>query len=192
MKGSTILLVVVLIGFTGCDLREREEALQMREAALNEREQQLLLKEKTLQVKEEELSKRQQLLDSTRNSDTTHLVNPALVGNWSVKMTCTEATCPGWAVGDTKTEQWNFTYTQSTLVVKAMASDKLVRVYSGFYTGSTVELVEEKPVSDTLNTTKTVIRLHFVDDTHLEGQREIIHQSECRVVYGLQLQKINP
>lgn len=192
MKGFFVTLLAVGLVAPGCDLREREEAVQKREAVLNEREQQLLLKEKTLQVKEEELGRRQLRIDSTRNLDTTHLVNPALAGNWAVKMTCTEATCPGWAVGDTKTEQWNFTYTQNTLVVKAMANDKLVRVYTGFYNGTTAELAEQRAKTDSLNKTKTTLRMRLVDDTHLEGQREIIREGECRVVYGLQLQKNNP
>lgn len=187
MKGIFIPLAVFVLCMAGCDIRQREEVLQQREAALNEKEQQLLVKEKTLQVKEEALLRREQRLDSTLKTDTTHLVNPALVGRWEVKMVATETTCPGSAVGDTKTETWDFAYQGNIIVVKAIVSEKLVRVYTGFYTGNTIELVEE--VTNSQVTSKMVIRLRIVDDTHMEGQREIVRQGDCRVLYALQLQK---
>lgn len=191
MKGLVFLLLVILCCTAGCDLRKREEALQTKEAMLNEKEQQLSLKEKTLQVKEEELRKREQHLDSTMKTDTTYLVNPALVGKWDVKMTCTETTCPGSAVGDTKTEEWEFSYEGNTIVVKAIVSEKLVRIYTGFYTDNTIELVEEKAGTNNNVSTKMVIRLRVIDNTHLEGQREIVRENDCRVVYALQLVKQN-
>lgn len=191
MKGFCIFLLALLLFTTGCDLRQREEALQKKEAILNDREQSLLLREKTLQLREEEVLKREQHLDSTMKQDTTRLVQPALIGRWDVKMTCTEATCPGSAIGDTKTEVWEFSYAGTTLMVKAIASEKLVRVYTGFYTGNTIELVEERPGTDSEGSTKMVIRLRLSDDTHMEGQREIIRENDCRVVYSLQLQKQN-
>lgn len=189
MKGFGILLLVLLLGTSGCDLRKREEALQQKEAALNAREQQLSLREKTLQVKEDELLKREQQLDSTLKTDSTHLVNPALIGRWDVRMVCTETTCPGSAVGDTKTEVWDFSYEGNTIVVKAVVSEKLVRVYTGTYNGNTIELVEE--ITTGATSSKMVIRLRIIDPAHMEGQREIVRENECRVLYALQLQKLN-
>lgn len=187
MKGLVICLLLFFL--SGCDTREREVALQKKENLLNEREQQLLLKEKTLQAKEDEVNKRRQQLDSTTKADTVHKVVPMLAGAWQVKMTCTETTCAGSAVGDTKTEQWIFLYQGTTLLVKAMAGEQLVRVYSGFYTNDAIELAEDKSSTATQTAAKMTIRLRMVDDTHLEGQREIVRENDCRVVYALQLQK---
>ncbi|HET7897311.1 MAG TPA: hypothetical protein VFL47_06570 [Flavisolibacter sp.] len=189
MKAFVIMLMAIVALTSGCDLRQREEALQQKEEALNEREQQLLLKERTLQAKEEELGKQQKRLDSTLVSDSTHKIIPALAGSWSVKMTCIEATCPGSAVGDTKTEVWQFSYAGNTLVGKAMAGDKLVRVYTGYVVESTIELKEERTGTDNTPPANINVRLHIVDDLHMEGQREITREGECRIVYDLQLQK---
>lgn len=189
MKTIALLPIILLFCTAGCDQRKREEELQKKEASLNEREQELLLKEKTLEAKEKELSKREHHLDSTEVSVTTQLVNPVLAGTWSVKMTCIQTDCTGSAVGDTKTEQWNFSFQNQAIVVKAFAGEKLVRVYTGSYTGNAVELVEERLNDNKAPSSKIVVRLRIIDDTHLEGQREILRENDCRVVYALQVQK---
>ena len=173
----------------GCDLRERETALEQREASLNEREQQLLLKEKSLQLKEEELLKRQQQMDSTAITDTTAQYNAALTGTWAVQMTCTETTCDGSAVGDTKTETWELSYQDRNVIAKASVNNELVRVYSGTYTGTTLELVETMQGS-TQPAVKIVARLQLVNDNELTGQRVIERTSEnCRIVYAMTMNK---
>ncbi|HEU4904345.1 MAG TPA: hypothetical protein VFT06_16175 [Flavisolibacter sp.] len=189
MKSITLFLLVLFSFSSGCDLRQREDELQKREAALNQKEQELLLREKTLQQKETDLAKREQFFDST-SKDTARLVNTALTGEWDVQMSCTETTCAGSAVGDTKNERWDISYTANTLVAKAKTNDQLARVYTGFYTGSNVELTNNGLPSDTLAKTKMTVRLQTIDDTHMEGQREIVRNNDCRIVYAVKMQKL--
>ena len=170
-------------------MRKREESLQQKEAALNEKEQQLLLKEKTLQLQQEELDKRKLALDSALVADTTAKINPALVGTWNAQMTCTETSCPGSAVGDTKTETWEISYQGNNVIAKAKVNEELVRVYSGIYTGNTLELVETVD-NAVQSTTKIVVRLTVASDSRLEGQREIERLNEkCKIIYALTLDK---
>lgn len=184
MKWPILLMPVLLT--LACDSRKKEEELHKREIAINEKEQQLLLKEKTLQLKEEELLKKENRVDSTSARDSTHIIDPGLTGAWFVKMTCTETTCAGSAVGDTKSETWLFSYESSTLIVRAMSNNQLIRVYTGSYTGNTIELTEEE--AHAAASTKMVVRLTFADKTHLEGQR-VITRPDCRILYSLQLEK---
>ena len=190
MKWISPFLIALFSFSSGCDYRAKEEALQKRESELNQREQEVLLKEKTLQLREENLLKKEKLFDSTLKTDTTHLINMTLVGNWMVKMTCTETSCTGSAVGDTKSEQWQLSYEGNSILAKAMSGEQLVRVYIGFYTGNTVELVANSNEQDAQSQTKMIVRLTVVDETHLEGQREIT-RSDCKVIYSLQLEKQN-
>lgn len=189
MKYITLVLLVLFSFASGCDLRQREDELQKREAALNQKEQELLLREKALQQKDSDLAKREQFFDSTRR-DTARLVNPALTGEWNVQMTCTETTCAGSAVGDTKNERWDISYQASALVAKAKTNDQLARVYTGYYTGSAVELMNNGLPSDSLSKTKMIVRLQTVDETHLEGEREIVRENECRIVYAVKMEKL--
>jgi hypothetical protein len=189
MKVLLLFLSLLLCFTSGCDLRKREDALQQKEAMLSQTEQRLLLKEKTLQLKEEELVQREQRLDSTLKTDSTQAVDSSLIGTWSVKMTCTETTCTGSAVGDTKNEQWTITYQANNLVAKAMANEQLIRVYTGPSAGKTAELTANNPGVPTPAAANITVRLQLVDERHISGKREIVRDNDCRIVYDLQLEK---
>src|SRR4051794_24424190 len=132
MKYRTLLLVMSFVAL-GCGLRDREQELEKRLNEVNQKEQELLLKEKSLQLKEEELAKKEKLVDSSSKNltDSFFSQHPQLPGTWNVTMRCTETTCQGSAVGDTKNEQWEISYQEKTIVAQAFSDNKLVRVYSG-------------------------------------------------------------
>lgn len=185
MRGIIILILVACIT-SGCDTRQREEALQKRTAELDAKEKQLVLKEQSLQTREEQLLQKELRLDSSR-LDSLQL-NPALQGNWSVKMTCTEATCTGSAVGDTKIETWTFSRENNLVIARAMAGDKLVRTYAGTYINGTIELVDNIEPNASAPATKMIVRLNSVSDNTMDGIREII-RPDCKIVYTLKLSK---
>lgn len=187
MKYCLYVLAFFFFVLQGCDLRKREEALAQKEARLNEKEQELLLKEKTLQIKEEDLVKREQRFDSTRLIDSTIMHNDSLPGTWDVKMTCTETSCPGSAVGDTKSETWQLQYQENTVIARAMVNDELVRVYSGFFTGNTLELVDTRENIPNQPPTRIVVRLRLSNYNLLEGTREIERVGECKILYSIVL-----
>src|SRR5215204_4918000 len=105
MKGLAFLLFIFVFFCSGCDLQKKEDELEKREVALNQREQNITTKENDLEKKEQALKLREEQIDSTAKKDTARFYNPAMIGTWLVKMTCTETTCTGSAIGDTKTEQ---------------------------------------------------------------------------------------
>ncbi|MDB5263618.1 MAG: hypothetical protein JWQ14_2901 [Adhaeribacter sp.] len=191
-----ILYVTLLFIFTGsgCGLREREASVQERETALGQREKALLEKENILQLKEAELANREQQLKKatppdTINQPTVDVINPALVGRWNARMMCTETTCTGSAVGDTKTETWEISYQDGQVVAKAMTGENLARIYTGTYRNDLLQLTERVELSAAAPATQMVVRLTLVDPTTLEGQREIIRSGDCKIVYALQLNK---
>lgn len=188
MKWFAAYILIILFIAPGCDLRRREEYLQKKEAELNQKEQELLLKEKTLQLKEQELQKTLKT-DSSLVTDTTNLYNPAIIGFWLVKMVCTETTCAGSAVGDTKTEQWNISYESNFIIVKAMSDDKLVRTYTGKPAGDVIELTEKLTDDGTQSSTTMIVRARLISSNRMEGTREIVRDNNCKVVYSLQMEK---
>jgi hypothetical protein len=113
------IFFLALLPLAGCGLREREAKLAAREQAVEQRSHQLDARELTLMQREEELSKKLQVLDSQAR-DTAMLYEPLLIGKWNVRMTCTETSCPGSAVGDIKTESWVISYEGNYLEAKAM------------------------------------------------------------------------
>ena len=184
MKPITCLFPVILL-LSACRGGQKERLLQEKETRLQQKEQELILREKTLDIKEQEWLRRQQ--QDTATLDTLQHIDPSLAGNWTVKMTCTETTCAGSAVGDTKTEQWQLSYQDKNIIARAMSNDALVRVYTGIYTGNTVELVSAG--SEGTPASKMVVRLRRVNETTLEGEREIVRENQCKIVYALKLDK---
>jgi hypothetical protein len=186
-----LFIWVILFFSSGCNVKEHEKKLQQKEAELNEKEQELFRKEQALQAREDALAERENILDSSTGKllgDSPVLLHPQLPGVWNATMNCTETTCPGSAVGDTKTEQWQIDYQNNNVIVRAISGNNQIRVYSGNYSGNTLELTSQ-PNDSIPSTTKMIVRLQETKENEMEGQREIIRGEECRVVYALQLKK---
>ncbi len=175
---------LVLIVLPGCNFKEREKAIQEKENALALKEQQLNDRELALQLAEGEFAKKQ--LVDTLHTDSLFMVDNNILGQWNTKMICTQTTCSGSAIGDTKVETWTFYYENNQIVAKATSGEKLVRIYTGKVFNNAMELVEN--IESTLNepTTKIVVRLKKQNERLLEGQREIL-RPDCKIVYSLQL-----
>lgn len=180
------LILLLLLG--GCDIDKRERALEKRSAELKQWEETLLLRENDLKQKEEAYIQRTSNRDSSTR-DSAFIYNPALIGSWAVQMTCTETTCAGSAVGDTKTEQWDISYQDNHLIAKAIVGKELQRVYKGLYTGNTLELVDDRAVTTGQPSTRMVVRLRLVSNRTMEGQREIVREGECKIIYAMQMEK---
>ena len=185
MRYGVLLFLLFFLG--GCGLQEREEALQIRETELAQREALLYQREQALAAREAEITRQTQLADSLAQ-DTLLRFEPRLIGRWNTRMTCTETTCPGSAIGDTKTEIWEFSYEGNRLLVHAIVKDRVVRIYSGQNTVNGIQLVEEVMPTDG-TPTRITVKLSLKDDNTLEGQREILREDDCRIVYALQLKK---
>ena len=192
MKWIILYCCVLLLVLPGCSMREREKELEKKTIVLNQKEQELLLKEKSLQLKEEELSKKEKALDSTltrQKKDSISFMNPLLAGIWTVKMNCTETTCAGSAVGDVKTEEWEISYQGNSIIAKAMAGKNLVRIYTGSSSGNTMELAAQLEDSASRKLTTMKVRITATRDNEMEGQREIIREDDCKIVYALELKR---
>ena len=194
MKWTThFSLLLIFIG-TGCGFQEREASVQKREAELAQKEQALVVRENNLKLKEEELLNREQQLAKAQKPDsliqpTASVINPELIGAWSARMVCTETTCTGSAVGDTKTETWDLSYQNERVVAKAKTGENLTRIYTGTFQNNLLELTENVELTAAAPATKMVVRLTLLNPTTLQGQREIIRAGDCRIVYDLQLNK---
>ncbi len=187
LKVLSFFLIALL--FSGCASREKEEALNRKEDSLNQREQQLLLKEKTLAIREDELLSKEKKFDSTSNVDSAGYYNPALTGNWSVKMTCTETSCAGSAVGDVNNQEWIFSYQGNSIIARVMEGNRLMRTYTGTYNNKQVEMTETMQSTTTQPAVKMLVRLTVINETSMDGQREIIRENNCKIIYALDLQK---
>jgi hypothetical protein len=194
MKWVALFVIPVLLFCQGCRDQEREKELMELQTALTQKEQELNAKQNLLMLKEQDLLQRERKADSARLADTallqasTYLYKPAITGLWSVKMTCTETTCAGSAIGDTKNEHWTIAYEGNQVVARAMAGDKVVRDYSGVINERAIELKANSDSTSAQLATRMHVTLRVVDSTSMQGEREIV-RNDCRVIYSLQLAK---
>ena len=189
------ILVFLLFAFcfSGCSLRQREIELDKKMTDLHDREQLLALREQSLDLKEHQLNEREKHIDSTKTNinDSSFINNQQLHGTWSVRMQCVETNCPGSAVGDTKNEQWEFRFQDNNVVASAISNNKLVRIYTGSFSNNVLRLSVLQDSAD-VQFGKMVVRLQYVKDKEkeMEGEREIVQASGCRILYALQLKKL--
>ena len=164
-----------------CGLKEREQEIRQKEQEIVRRQTELLVKEQQLTLKEKELKDKESFLDSTRMYiDTVKIYTPAITGKWSVKMRCTETTCEGSAIGDTKTEQWEIEYgSDNNVTAKAFEGSRLTRIYSGYYKTSGLYLVDDNAIR---------VNLAFRGKDKMEGIREIT-QTGCKIIYSISAEK---
>lgn len=188
MKRIILICLAFSLTLLGCDIDRREKEVERKTQELTQKEEELRARELALTQKEEQLATQAKNEDSTRQ-DSSFIYDPRLIGLWSVTMTCTETTCPGSAVGDRKTEQWEISYQGDSIQAKAIAGGQITRVYSGIYTGNTLELVEARPAGPGTPATKMIVRLRMTSERTMEGQRDIIRDGDCKIIYALSLAK---
>ncbi len=184
-----IFLVLGIIVFSGCSLRQREAELDKKANDLSHREQELSLKEQSLEFKEEQLNNREKLLDSTTRiaNDSLFLEHQKLPGTWLVEMQCTETNCQGSAVGDTKNESWDFKFQNDMVIVSAIANKQATWIYTGTFIGNMLRLSVQQDTAE--SSAKIVVRLQQTKEKEMTGEREIIQSNGCRILYSLRLKK---
>lgn len=180
---------------SGCELNERQSAIEKREQELNQKEQELLLWEKDLQLKEDSLKLIIALRDSASLYDSTSAVPQEILGTWTTKMVCTQSSCSGSVLGDTKVEQWLISAQKKIVIVQAMNNKmQISRIYTGSMNEKGLISLQTSRIDvnspDNKMTTINVL-LEKKGDNSMEGQREIIQADNCRVVYSLSLKRQN-
>lgn len=187
--------LLLLVHLPGCELNERQSAIEKREQELNQKEQELLLWQKDLQLKEDSLKLMIALRDSASLNDSTSVVPQEILGMWTTKMVCTQSSCSGSVLGDTKVEQWLISAQNKIVIVQAMNNKmQISRIYTGTMNENGQISLQTSRIDlnspDNKMTTINVL-LEKKGDNTMEGQREIIQADNCRVVYSLGLKKQN-
>lgn len=184
-----VIFSILITVCASCGENQNKD-LDAREKKLDLKEQQLLNWEQQLKLKEQELSKNQMKIDSIKNlADTNGIYDPKVIGNWKVTMQCTETTCEGSAVGDTKTEVWSISYHNHKVIARVIVNKKVIRTYSGLFRENTLQL-SARQTSETDTHMDVTLTPHSTTEGLLEGQRVINQRGKCRIVYGVKAEKI--
>ena len=179
MKKWTLFLLILAAFSQSCGYKEREEKLTLREQQIAKTEQKLMQWEQQLAVWEKELQekKKKQQEDSTAITDSLHA--QPITGKWIVKMRCTETNCSGSAIGDSKTETWEISYSNKGIVVNAFAGNELSRIYNGSFSQTQLEATNGQPGSESVM--RVILELK---ENKMEGTR-VVERTDCKIRYSL-------
>lgn len=185
---------LLLFCFYSCGFEERRKQLDEREQALNLREQAVMLKEKEVKIKEDSLLKFAAKMDSAGHLPVIAGIPlpDSLAGNWNVAMICTQTNCSGFAVGDIRKETWLIAGNGTAVTVRAMQGDKLIRVYTGIFTGNDLKLAT--PESESAQPSASMkVALKVDQRNKMSGQRLITQADGCETTFKIDLdQSRNP
>lgn len=180
------ILIMLCISCGGRD----KKSLERQREEIQVKAQQLLIREQELELREQDVLKQQRQIDSLKTgSDTIGVYDPNLIGTWIVTMQCTETTCEGSAIGDTKTEQWNISYENNKIVARATANKQLIRTYTGLFKENTLRLTATQTPNPETHM-DVVLTPHQSTVGLMEGQRIINQGGKCRIVYALKAEKL--
>jgi hypothetical protein len=175
-----ILLLTNSCSDNGTLMKAKEDSLNRREAELNRREL-------ALRQREELLKEGLRQKDSIAGTDSTALLQQ-FTGQWSARLTCVEATCTGYAVGDIKNEEWNISFEEGKVLTRARADGQEIRVYSGQINGAVLEMGEDLQKTPSPAAAQMIVRLQQVRTGVLEGRREVFRENNCKIVFDLHLE----
>lgn len=189
-KAPRLLLWMAAFFLLSCGQRQRDQQNTQLEQKLNEQRQELILKANQLALQEASLNARAKHLDSIQiTSDTLTTALPKLAGTWNVNMICSQATCSGSAVGDTKNEQWEISFHGNTIMAEAYSKKVLSRVYVGDYSDGIIQLTAQMPDSTVDNNFQINVFFRPIGDSLvMNGKRSII-RADCQIIYNLTMKK---
>ncbi|CEJ71511.1 hypothetical protein BN1195_03860 [Chryseobacterium oranimense G311] len=182
LKNTFFILFAGSFLLISCDYKEKEKNL-------TEREKQLLEKEKLFAKKESEyqsLLKMRDSIFSKKDSVKIALWPEEISGPWTGKVICTESNCSDYAVGDQRTDIWEFDSDSIHLSTKIINNNNLVRVYSGKFENNEIKL-NFKTDSTSQKKVEMNVLLNDISDTKLKGTRTITTDNGCTAKFSVEL-----
>ncbi|AKK71449.1 hypothetical protein OK18_01260 [Chryseobacterium gallinarum] len=182
LKNTFFILSAVSFLLISCDYKEKEKNL-------TEREKQLLEKEKLFAKKESEYQALLKMKDSIFAKKDSVIIAAAwpseIVGSWNGKVICTESNCSDYAVGDQRTDIWEFDNDSTQPVTKIINNNNLVRLYSGKFENNEIRLSFKTDSTAKKNVEMNVV-LNDISDNKIKGIRTITSDG-CNAKFSVEL-----
>ncbi|PXW16600.1 MULTISPECIES: hypothetical protein [Chryseobacterium] len=182
LKNTFFLLLAASFLLVSCNYKEKEKNL-------TDREKQLLEKEKVFAKKESEyqsLLKMRDSIFSKKDSVVIAAVWPTEIsGPWNGKVICTESNCSEYAVGDQRTDIWEFDNDSTQPITKIINNNNLVRLYTGKFENNEIRLSFKTDSTAKKNVEMSVL-LNDISDNKIKGTRTITSDG-CTAKFSVEL-----
>jgi hypothetical protein len=185
-----LLFSLLVLVFGSCNFNEGKTELQQKTEQLSEKEKQLLRWEKNLKLKEDSINLLLAKRDSSLTTAGIAVLPLSIVGEWTVKMVCTQTTCSSSAIGDMQTDVWNISSQDSLIVIRSVASrTRAGRIYTGnYYLNNTIRVSDKTDSATVAGATIRMIEINDISSSKMKGNRTVIQPDGCRVIYAIELE----
>lgn len=112
-----------------------------------------------------------------------------LMGIWNVTMTATESTCEGTNVGDSKSETWTIESEAGVIKIRVSNNKNTGDSYNAKFLPQYNMLVGKGKDYDLFVTGDITLKLTMIEDNKMEGTREVIVSTPCKIEYKLTARK---
>lgn len=179
-KTFIFLFLILLIQLSCTDttkLQQRERALAEKEKQFAEREAEY---QSLIKMRDSIFSKKDTLIDNKNW--------PAnIAGRWNGKITCKESKCPDYAVGDIRTDTWEFVSDSLQKSVNVYdISNKLVRTYSARMENNEI-LLNFKSDSTSAKKVDMNVMLNSFAPKKIQGNRTVSVNNSCTATFAVEL-----
>ncbi|GEN69511.1 hypothetical protein [Chryseobacterium rhizosphaerae] len=181
LKNTFFVLLAASLLLISCDFKEKEKNL-------TDREKQLLEKEKIFAKKESEYQSLLKMRDSVfakKDSVKTAVWPAEISGSWNGKVICTESNCSDYAVGDQRTDIWEFDNDSTQPITKIINNNNLVRLYAGKFENNEIKLSFKTDSTAKKNVEMNVL-LNDISDNKIKGTRTITSDG-CSAKFSVEL-----
>ncbi len=179
-KAILFLFLILLIPLSCTDTTK----LQQRELILAEKEKQFAEKEAEYQS----LIKMRDSIFSKKDTLINNKNWPAnIVGKWNGKITCKESNCPDYAVGDIRTDTWEFVSDSLRKSVNVYdISNRLVRTYAAKMENNDI-LLNFKSDSTSAKKVEMNVVLTGIAPKKIQGSRTVSVNNSCTASFTVEL-----
>ncbi|PKF74004.1 hypothetical protein [Chryseobacterium sp. PMSZPI] len=182
LKNTFFILLAGSFLLVSCDYKEKEKNLTDREKQLLEKEQLFAKKESEYQS----LLKMRDSIFTKKDSVIATAIWPTEIsGAWNGKVICTESNCSDYAIGDQRTDIWEFDNDSTQPIAKIINNNNLVRVYSGKFENNEIKLSFKTDSTAKKNVEMNVL-LNDISANKIKGTRSVTSDG-CTAKFSVEL-----
>jgi hypothetical protein len=178
--------LIILCLCWGCQDRQKEHDLELREQKILERENEFAVKEADYQSL---IRMRDSLLIK---SDTSMLIRhwpDDIAGLWSSRSVCRESGCSEYVIGDQRSNTWEFISDSTGLYTRVINNSQVVRVFAAKLDSTRILLHYRSDTSATRNLDLTV-ELNRDNPNLIKGVQTAVVDKSCTAKFSIELTRL--
>lgn len=181
-----LFTLLILSLFWGCQDRQKERELDLREQHILSREKEFALKEADYQSL---LRMRDSLLTRKDTAAVVQQWPQDIAGLWNSKSVCRESNCSDYVIGDQRSNTWEFVSDSTGLYTRVINNNQVVRVFAARY-DSTRILLHYASDSSATKKLELAVELNRDNANLIKGMQTTSIDKSCTAKFSIELTRL--